>query len=103
MTKTMTDKRLHELATGRVTVRELTTYQPRLKTFRTRYAAQCRGTLLRTKRGLRFATRQAALVAGRECIRQLNARLVPNGEVSGAAAPLTNATPSTRTRQRSLD
>ena len=54
---------------GHVTVRELTTFHPRLRTFTTKYAAQVRGVCLKTRRGFKFSTRAAALLAGRECMK----------------------------------
>lgn len=71
----LTDAQIKKLCTGHLTIRELTRYHPRTHTFTTQYAAQVRGVLLKTKRGLRFATRQAALKAGRESLARLKAHV----------------------------
>lgn len=60
---------------GHITVRELITFHPRLRTFTTQYAAQIRGICLKTRRGFKFATRAAALAAGRECMARLKANV----------------------------
>jgi hypothetical protein len=77
-TTPLTDARIRELCTGHLTVRELISYHPRTHHVTTHYAAQVRGVLLKTRRGLRFATRHAALSAGRQCLARLKASIKPN-------------------------
>lgn len=72
-TTPLTPARIRELCTRHLTVRALISSHPRTHRLTTRYAAQVRGVLLKTTRGLRFATRHAALTAGRQCLARLKA------------------------------
>lgn len=62
---------MKRLRGGKITIRELTTFNTKLKTFSTKYAAQVRGICLKTRRGLEFANPAAALKAGQECMRTI--------------------------------
>lgn len=74
----ITKERWQQICRGRVTVREITRYHPRLKSFTTRYAPKVSGVLLKTGRGLKFKTSAQAIEAGRECLKAMRLRECPN-------------------------
>jgi hypothetical protein len=77
----ITPERWQQICRGRVTVRELSTYQPKLKSFRTVYVPRVAGVLLKTKWGLKFKTRAAAEAAGRKCLKGMRLKECPNAKL----------------------
>lgn len=59
------------LCKGRIVVAEFGIYRPKLKRFIPRFAPMLRKGLLKTKRGVFFKSREAALEAGQMCLKQM--------------------------------